>query len=432
MTMKWNLKKVKVSDLKENPKNPRKLTEKGLKDLEKSITKFGVAEPLVCNTDFMLCGGHGRKKILERLNIKEVDCYFPEKKLTGKQFDELGVRLNRNIAGEFDFDILANEFEVDELIEWGFEEKELDLNLWNDTDESKLDEVPEVPKVAVSKLGDLFLLDGKHRVMCGDSTKAEDVDKLMDGKKAEILFTSPPYSDMKNYNNDKNLQIDYLVCFINAFSNLVNYLIINLGIQRKENEINQYWDEYIKTAKNNNYKFLSWNAWIKPNASSIGQQTAIFPINMEFIFVFGVTKKEINRTVKTKTGGKRMQNYSKDKDGNQTDKGSHIRNEFTKIPTAIQITQEGKPAGNHPATFPVKLPIEYINAMTNLIDIVCDSFLGSGSTLIACQQTKRICYGMELDPIYIDVILKRYKKLYPEAKFECLNRKYDFNKLFTE
>ena len=123
--MKWNLKKVKVSDLKENPNNPRKLTEKGLKDLEKSISKFGIAEPIVCNSDLMICGGHGRKKILERLNIKEVDCYLPEKKLTQKQFDELGIRLNKNIAGEFDFDILANEFEVDELIEWGFEEFEL-------------------------------------------------------------------------------------------------------------------------------------------------------------------------------------------------------------------------------------------------------------------------------------------------------------------
>jgi ParB-like chromosome segregation protein Spo0J len=86
--MKWILKKIKVSELKENPKNPRKLTEKGLKDLENSIVKFGVAEPLVCNTDLMICGGHGRKKILERLNIKEVDCYLPDKKLTQKQFDE--------------------------------------------------------------------------------------------------------------------------------------------------------------------------------------------------------------------------------------------------------------------------------------------------------------------------------------------------------
>lgn len=127
--MKWNLKKIKVSDLKENPKNPRKLTVKGLNDLEKSIKKFGVAEPLVVNTDLMLCGGHGRKKILERLNITEVDCYLPEKKLSQKEFNELGIRLNKNIAGEFDFDILANEFELPELLEWGFEELEFGVGI---------------------------------------------------------------------------------------------------------------------------------------------------------------------------------------------------------------------------------------------------------------------------------------------------------------
>lgn len=139
--MNWKIKKIKVSELKENPSNPRRLTEKGLKDLEKSILKFGIAEPLVVNTDYMICGGHGRKKILEKLNIKEVDCYLPDKLLSKKQFDELGIRLNKNIAGEFNFDTLANEFEINELIEWGFEDFELgvgeskDSNVNNDFNE---------------------------------------------------------------------------------------------------------------------------------------------------------------------------------------------------------------------------------------------------------------------------------------------------------
>jgi ParB-like chromosome segregation protein Spo0J len=123
----WKLATKKVTELKENPKNPRNLTKKGLDDLEKSITKFGVAEPLVVNSDGMICGGHGRKKILERLNIKEVDCYLPSRKLTSKEFDELNIRLNKNIAGEFNFDILANEFELPDLLEWGFEERELGI-----------------------------------------------------------------------------------------------------------------------------------------------------------------------------------------------------------------------------------------------------------------------------------------------------------------
>lgn len=129
--MKWHLEKVKITQLKEFDKNPRQLTEKGLSDLRKSIERFGIAEPLVVDTDFTICGGHGRLKILQELNIKEVDCYLPDKKLTAKQFKELNIRLNKNQAGQFDFDILANEYEFEDLLEWGFEEKELGTGVTN-------------------------------------------------------------------------------------------------------------------------------------------------------------------------------------------------------------------------------------------------------------------------------------------------------------
>ena len=121
----WKLENKKVSELKEFAKNPRRLTEKGLKDLESSIKKFGIAEPIVVNADNMIVGGHGRKRVLEKLKIEQVDCYVPNRLLDDKEVDELCVRLNKNIAGEFDFDILANEFEMDDLLEWGFEEFEL-------------------------------------------------------------------------------------------------------------------------------------------------------------------------------------------------------------------------------------------------------------------------------------------------------------------
>lgn len=125
--MKWKLINVPVKDLKEFPGNPRKLTKKGMQDLENSIKKFGVAEPIVINADMTIIGGHGRKKTLEKLNVKEVDCYIPDRALTEQEYKELNIRLNKNIAGEFDFDILANEFEIDELLQWGFEEFELGL-----------------------------------------------------------------------------------------------------------------------------------------------------------------------------------------------------------------------------------------------------------------------------------------------------------------
>lgn len=410
--MNWKIKKVKVSDLKENPNNPRKLTEKGLKDLEKSITKFGIAEPLVCNTDLMICGGHGRKKILERLNIAEVDCYLPEKKLTQKQFDELGIRLNKNIAGEFDFDILANEFEVDELIEWGFEEKELDLNLWNDIDESKLDEVPEIPKKSISMLGDLFEIDGKHRVMCGDSTKAEDVEKLMDGKKADMVFTDPPYS--VNYQK-KNKE----VLKSKEYTEIKND---SLGVEETSEKI---WKPCFK----NLYDFANEQCSIYMTMPQGGDQMMMMMMMMSENWQ---VKHELiwQKTSPVFSMGRLDYDYMHEPIIYGW-KNKHVFYGAGKFKKSVwEIKRDGNKS--HPTMKPVELIVNAILNSSLMGMIVLDSFLGSGSTLIACQQTNRICFGMELDPIYIDVILKRYKKLYPDAVFKCLNRKFDFGKLFKE
>ena len=409
--MKWILKKIKVKDLKENLNNPRKLTEKGLKDLEQSIKKFGVAEPPVLNKDLSVIGGHGRKKIFERLNIQEVECYVSAEQLNKKQSDELGIRLNKNIAGVFDYDILANEFELDELIEWGFEEKDLDLDLWNDTDESKLDDVPEVLLKAVSMLGDIFEIDGKHRVMCGDSTKVKDVENLMNEKKAEMCFQSPPYNvghnvgyktKSKYVNSDDNLT-DWKELIFNttrlALDN-AKEVFINLQIlSNNKKDLIKFWYELIDNFKDIFYwKKLQVQPAMHKNV--VNSQT-------EIIILFGHNP---NRIWGNKEFRGTVSNYIETNSNSGENKESKIHN----------------------AGFPVKLPLYFLdNGYTQNI-IVLDLFLGTGSTLIACQQTSRICYGMELDPIYIDVILKRYKKLYPAAEFKCLNRKFDFDKLFSE
>lgn len=141
----WTTKKVKVSNLKEYKGNPRTFTEKGIEDLKKSISKFGLAEPIVCNPDLTIIGGHARKKTLELLNIKEVIAYIPERELTPKEIKELNIRLNKNIAGEWNFDLLANEFKVKDLLDWGFENYELGISNVNIDDffSDKLNEKKE-------------------------------------------------------------------------------------------------------------------------------------------------------------------------------------------------------------------------------------------------------------------------------------------------
>lgn len=135
MKIDWKVKKVKLSEIKEYEANPRTITEKGLKDLKQSIERFGQAEPLVVNTDMVLIGGHARKIALQSLDYETCDVIIPSKKLTDKQVQELNIRLNKNIAGTFDFDILTEFFETDDLIEWGFESFEFDTKEINEKDE---------------------------------------------------------------------------------------------------------------------------------------------------------------------------------------------------------------------------------------------------------------------------------------------------------
>ena len=141
--MKWHLEKRLLADLREWETNPRDLTIKGIADLRKSLEKFGCAEPLVINTDNVICGGHGRKKVLTMMGITEVDCYLPDRELTAAEFKELNIRLNKNIAGAFNMDILSNNFEVDDLKEWGFESTDLGFNIDKLPDEKEQKESGE-------------------------------------------------------------------------------------------------------------------------------------------------------------------------------------------------------------------------------------------------------------------------------------------------
>lgn len=131
-SLNWKTEKKNIIDLKPYEYNPRTLTQKGLEDLKKSIGKFGLAEPLVINTTGLIIGGHARYEVLKVEGVTEVDCYVPERELTEQECKELNVRLNKNIAGEWDFDILANAFDDNDLLEWGFQEWELGLNEAND------------------------------------------------------------------------------------------------------------------------------------------------------------------------------------------------------------------------------------------------------------------------------------------------------------
>ena len=168
----WSIEKRKLAQLTEWTKNPRRLTEKGLKDLKKSISKFGLAEPLVVNRDNTICGGHGRKKILEELNIKEVDCYLPDRMLNEKEFEELNLRLNKNVCGEFNFEILANEFDMDMLKDVGFED--IDFGMFPESDNDQ--EPTEMLEIV------------NFIVECENQSERDELKRLLETKNDKISF----------------------------------------------------------------------------------------------------------------------------------------------------------------------------------------------------------------------------------------------------
>lgn len=189
----WTNGRRKVSDLKPFPGNPRKADEKQVADLDRSLERFNLAAPLVINTDNTVIGGNFRlNREIER-GTKEVDVRIPSRTLTQKEAMELNLRLNKN-QGSWDFGKLAN-FSEDMLQNVGWESKELDdiFGLATVEDDFKVQAEYERIKTPKTKRGELYQL-GEHRLVCGDSTKKEDVGKLMGEKKADMVFTDPPYN----------------------------------------------------------------------------------------------------------------------------------------------------------------------------------------------------------------------------------------------
>ena len=409
------MQKVKLSDIRPNPNNPRVIKDDKFKKLVKSITDFPQMlelRPIVVNDEMIVLGGNMRLKALEHLGIEET-FIIKASDLTDKQEQEFIIKDNVGY-GEWDWDQLANEWDVEDLDEWG-----LDLPLDFVKELEAEDDDFAIPEGGIETdivLGDLFEI-GEHRLLCGDSTDSDAVARLMNGDKAELLFTSPPYSDMREYNGEKDLSIDTIVEFITSFYQYCEYQVINLGIQRKDGEIFEYWNKYIQKAKDNGYLLLSWNVWNRENAGfSIANITSMFATQHEWIFVLGKKVKKLNLTIENKEGGNtRSEVANRQKDGSVKSRKAPIIRDKRQLGTINTINPQLARDENfkHPAMFPIELPGEYIKAMTNEKDIVVESFLGSGTTMVASHQLKRKCYGMELDPKYCQVIIDRMQKLDP-------------------
>ncbi len=385
------IEKIEINKLKPATYNPRQISTKQYKDLKSSVEKFGLVDPIITNKDFTIIGGHQRYKICKELKHKEIDCVVLD--LSKEEERELNIRLNKN-TGDFDMDILANEFDIDELVDWGFKHIDLDINIDKITEgNTEDDHIPEVKESRV-KLGDVWKL-GKHRLMCGDSTKESDVEKLMNGEKADMVFTDPPYG--VNYegghNKEKRKKIKNDKLEGDDLSDLFKNSIITSFIYTKDTCPFYIWfasGKSIETFKGLSETGISVRAiicWYKIK-SGLGAFMAQYIPNYEPC-IYG--HKE----------GKSIKWYG-----------------ATDEKTVWELQNDNKNR-LHPTQKPIALVERAINNSSQANDILLDLFLGSGSTLIACEKTNRICYGMELDTKYCDVIIERWEQFTGQKAKKC-------------
>ncbi len=384
----WEIHYIKPIDLIEHDYNPRIITDDRFDKLKSRIKSQGFRVPPTVDQNKILLAGHQRVKALIDIGLGEtpIPVSVPRFELTEKSRKE--ILASDNISwGDFDYDILFQEFEMEDLIEWGFDKMDFGV-IELETEETKGDdEVPEsVPAITVN--GDLYEL-GEHRLLCGDSTMIDDVHRLIDGDNVDITFTSPPYNADKNsgglipkkYNNhNDNMDDDDYFKFLVEFTqnSLMKSRFVFVNIQMlSHNKIPLF--NYQNQFKNNIKDILIWNKNICPPQINKGT----FNSKWEYIYCFSNEKDAKSRSFPCDWRGQ----YS-----NVLDIENNSRNEFAK---------------EHKAGFPLAFPLWIIEKM-DFLKSCYDPFLGTGTTLIACEKTNRKCYGMELDEKYCDVIVKRY------------------------
>lgn len=389
----WTTERRKLKDLKPWEGNPRQAGEKEYGDVKKSMDKFGVADALIINTDNQLIGGHLRTKILTESGEQEVDVRVPNRKLTESEMKELNLRLNKN-QGRWDMDLLAN-FDNDMLADVGFESQELD-NIFNlDSEEDDFNGEEEHDKIKESKIkvGDMYIL-GKHRIMCGDSTKEKDVTKLLGGRVADMVFTDPPYNmDYKSHKKggilNDNMPEEMFVEFAMEF------------IARMKESIKTGGAFYICSGYNSFVPFLYA---LKSNGLEL-QDTIIWVKNM---LGMGMNDYKHKHELIIKA-----QKKSKKKKGQPIMYGWNGGNHyFADTHSEADVWEVSKRSTNtmvHPTQKPLELVSRAIRNSSKRGEIVLDLFLGSASTLIAAEKEERVCFGLELDPKYIETAIKRFE-----------------------
>jgi len=360
-----------ITEIQLNPNNPRVIKDDKFKKLVKSIQEFPQMleiRPIVVNDQMIVLGGNMRLKACIEAGLTEVPV-IKASSLTPEQQNEFIIKDNVGF-GEWEWDVLANEWDVEKLTDWGLDIPDYEAKVL-EAEENDF-ELPETVETDIV-LGDLFEI-GEHRLLCGDSTDSDQVAKLMNGEKADMVFTDPPYGIdyndgrwdeiQKKHTGGKSKKFGKIIGDAEDFnpSFLLSYF--------------SYCKEIFVWGMQYYPQHLGRGGCIVWNRKTESQKDVPY-VDFELCW----SKQERNKMAWITWGGFK----NKEKDGERV----------------------------HPTQKPIELASWFFNNWGKQNDLVADLFLGSGTTMVAAHQLKRKCYGMELDPKYCQVIIDRMRKLDP-------------------
>ena len=376
--MKTELVSIKL--VKSNPNNPRIIKDDKFKKLVASIQEFPKMleiRPIVVNDDMIVLGGNMRLKACIHAGLKEVPI-IKVSDLTEQEQKQFIIKDNVS-GGEWDWNMLANEWDAEELDAWGLDVPDFGKELEAEEDDF---ETPEGGIETDIVLGDLFEI-GEHRLLCGDSTDSDAVAKLMDGQKADMVFTDPPYGVSYQSNmRTKSEKFDVLEndnVFITEWINNLPLFSKGFVFVWTSWKVLKQWIEFCEPIG----ELSNLIIWDK-GGGGIGDLKKTFLTDFEVALVYH--------------------------------RGAEIKGK--RLGSVWSIGKDGTSKYLHPTQKPIELAAMAIENITYKNESILDLFLGSGSTMVASHQLNRKCYGMELDPKYCQVIVDRMRKLDPTIKIK--------------
>lgn len=402
-----------LDDLKPNPRNPRKHTQKQKRQIAASIRRFGFNVPVLIDADGRIIAGHGRVEAAKLLGIVEIPtiCLDDLSPAQAQAFMLADNKLAENSA--WDDRLLAEHLqELAELCldfsleDTGFEMGEIDVRIEslgsNGQNENPGDQISDFEsQIRVTRAGDLWLLE-KHRVYCGDARHCESLDQVMQSVPAVMVFIDPPYNiaiedNVSGKGSVKHTDFAMACGEMSAeqFTGFLMEALSKLKAHLRDGALVfvcmdwRHVEELLAAGKKVFSEFKHLCVWAKDRAS----QGSFYRSQHELIFVFKNGKApHINNFLLGQYG--------------------RYRTNVWQYPSAVSLARSGE-EGNllalHPTVKPVQMIADAIMDCSKRGDIVLDSFLGSGTTVIAAERTGRICYGVEIEPRFVDVIVRRWQ-----------------------